>query len=96
VSKILARIDEVDIHLLQYLKTVGTTYDRKLRDELGDRFRQVMVRCKSRSLVIPLRTGSYYRYDITDLGLEVLKAWEQSQTQKSQFSHTKLITINSK
>lgn len=92
VDRIIARIDEIDVHLLEYIKTHGVAYDKKLKAELGDQYKQVMVRCKSRSLVTPIRqSGTYYRYDITDLGLEVLKAW---CSKNSEFSDSKLIDIN--
>jgi len=85
VPKILARIDKVDIHLLSFIRQVGPVYDKKVKQELGANYRQAMVRCKARSLVTPIRgKGHYYHYDITDLGLEVLKALGESE--KSEIS----------
>ena len=75
LPRILARIDAVDIHLLSFILQVGPVYDIKLEKELGKKYRRAMTRCKARSLITPIRkSDNYYHYDITDLGLEVLKA----------------------
>jgi len=89
VPRILARIDKVDIHLLNFIRQAGPVYDHKLQQELGKKYKQAMTRCKARSLVTPIRKrGHYYHYDITDLGLEVLKAISKSE--KSEISVQKI------
>lgn len=85
LSQILKRIEPIDIDLLNLIKQLGPVYDRKIKEQLGSRYRQAMIRCKNRSLVTPIRRkGHYYHYDITDLGLEVLKAVNESE--KSEIS----------
>jgi len=95
LSQILRRIEETDINILNFIKQNGPSYDKKLKEEFGKKYRQAMIRCKNRSLITPIRKSQwYYHYDITDLGLEVLKAIEEPQpinSQKSQFS-PKIIT----
>lgn len=89
IPKILDRIEPIDIHLLSFIKQMGPVYDKKLKEELGAKYRHAMIRCKARSLVTPIRRrGHYYHYDITDLGLEVLKAISRSE--KSEISVQKV------
>lgn len=46
------------------------TIDQELRLEA----KLALTRCKSRGLVVPIRVGShYYKFDMTELGLELLK-----------------------
>lgn len=88
LSQILKRIEPIDVDLLKLIKKLGPIYDKKIKEELGSRYRQAMIRCKNRSLVTPIRKrGHYYHYDMTDLGWEVLSAIENPKTsEKSEIS----------
>lgn len=93
LTQILNRIEEVDVTLLNLIKETGPTYDTVIKEKLGSKYRQAMIRCKNRSLITPIRKSKwYYHYDITDLGLEVLNAINKptqvNDSQKSQISPT--------
>ena len=45
-----------------------------------------LIRCKARGLVSPVRVkGKYYKYDITELGLELLNRKEQPAEKTKQY-----------
>jgi len=68
----------------------GPIHHRALKEELGKQGLEAMSRCKARGLVVPRRKGkAYYVYDVTDFGLEVLKAYNESHS--SQSSHYRLL-----
>lgn len=74
---IIKRLQPIDVELMEIIQQRGQISYDYLRDSLGDKYREAMIRCKARSLVIPIRKGSVYWYDITDLGLEILKINEE-------------------
>ena len=56
---------------------------RDVKKELGEAARLAVTRCKARGLIIPVRVGpNYYKYDVTDLGLELLKERARLDKQK--------------
>jgi len=81
---IMKRLQPLDLQLIQLIKTCGPINHHKLKSELGEPGLKAMARCKGRGIIVPRRKGkAYYVYDITDFGLEVLRA---SETQASQSS----------
>lgn len=77
LAHVLKRITTVDITLLKLITAEGPMEHKKLGRRLGDASRQALTRCKSRGLVVSIHKGNrYYVNEITDLGLEVLKAVE--------------------
>jgi len=83
----MKRIEPIDYQLLRLIKQLGPIHHHKLTTEFGVEGRQAMTRCKSRGLVTPVRVSEgYYKYDLTNLGLELVKACEV-QSNISQSSH---------
>ena len=80
IEGILKRITPEDIGLLKILKEKGSVTREHLRDHLFEdadhKYKESLIRCKARSLALPIRHEGVttYRYDITDLGLQVLDA----------------------
>lgn len=75
---ILKRIQPIDINLLYLLKRRGTADQKFLIGKEGPEVKDAIVRMKSRGLVVPIRGKSkYYRYDLTDLGLQIVDALEE-------------------
>jgi ATPase subunit of ABC transporter with duplicated ATPase domains len=81
-DQILKRLLDADVKLLETIQVRGPTYYEKLCEEVGPDTKDALVRCKARSLIVPIRkeTG-YYKYDLTDLGYEILDAVKKSKTQ---------------
>lgn len=81
-DQILKRLLDTDVKLLETIQVRGPTYYEKLCEEVGPDAKDALVRCKARSLIVPIRkeTG-YYKYDLTDLGYEILDAVKKSKAQ---------------
>lgn len=82
VESILKRVSTTDINLLNIIKEEGLRRDaqRQRIEELGTEGKQIAIRLKARGLIVPRKIGAhYYAYDLTDLGLSVLKEYEKQQ-----------------
>ena len=86
VDKIVLRMQPLDYRLLKLIEQRGPVHHRKITEELGERGKQTLARCKGRGLIVPIRKAKdWYTYDMTDIALNVLKAYEDAQeSQKSQ------------
>jgi len=75
---ILKRIEPIDIKLLELIQASGPVYMKKIEHDVGPDARQILTRCKARNLVVPIRVHEdslhYYKYDLTDLGIQILSA----------------------
>ena len=81
---ILKRLQLSDINLIKSIEEQGQiSYMGFLRDAPKE-YKDALIRCKARNLVIPIRKGSVYWYDLTDLGLEVLKQIKKETVPKPQ------------
>lgn len=77
LERIMKRVEPIDISLLSLIKDSGPIHHHKLTNEFGVKGREAMTRCKARGLITPQRvSGGYYKYDITNLALQLLKALE--------------------
>ena len=89
VEGTIKRLEPIDSQLLRLIKKNGPINHHRLKDELGEPGLKAMARCKARGLTVPVRKSeAYYNYDITDFGLEVLKACESQPSQSSQYTIT--------
>jgi len=82
IEFILKRLQSTDIELLETIQQRGAVSYEYIRGH--DQYKQPLIRCKARSLVIPIRKGTVYWYDITDLGLEALQVLRDNQQQTAQ------------
>lgn len=74
----LKRMSPMDHKLLRAIVENGPLSGHMLKKLLGTQGQQASIRCKARGLVLSRRARgkAYYVHDITDFGLEVLKANE--------------------
>jgi len=74
-ESILKRIQPIDIQLLELIQSRGPTYHEMITKEIGPDAKTVLVRCKARNLIVPIRQTKqgYYKYDLTDLGHNILE-----------------------
>ncbi len=70
--KTFRRLNSDDIDLIEILHDKGQlVYDWFLKPE-NERYKEVLKRCKARGIVVPIRKGSTYWYDLTDFGFNML------------------------
>lgn len=80
IASILRRLQKDDIELMELLAAKGQIQYDALHDTYGNKYHDALVRGKSRGLIVPIRKGTSYWYDLTDLGFQTLLAWQQQQT----------------
>ena len=74
---LMKRIQPIDLDLLRMIRKLGAIQHKKVTGSFGELGKISLTRCKARGLIVPQRKSSaYYVYDITDLGLELLKTCE--------------------
>lgn len=62
-----------DFKLLRLIDRKGPVYYEAIEKELGENYRDVVTKCKARSLVIPTRINQdYWKLDLSSLGHDVL------------------------
>jgi hypothetical protein len=94
-DQILKRLLDVDIKLMETIQARGPTYYEKICEEVGIDSKEALIRCKARSLIVPVRKESgYYKYDLTDLGYEILDALKKEKTSASPMPTLPTFRIN--
>lgn len=74
MGQLLKRVQPLDLTLLGLIQSRGVVRVRDIQKEISDAAKLAVTRCKARGLIIPVRLGpNYNKYDITDLGAELLK-----------------------
>jgi len=81
---ILKRITPKDIQLLELIQSRGPTKSEMVKKEIGADTKEILVRCKARNLVVPIRMSDhYYKYDLTALGYSILESLDKRDTPAS-------------
>ena len=77
---VLRMIKPEDVKLLTLINDRGAIYHDTARSELGKAYKNTIRRCKARNLLVSTTTdGGHYRYDISNLGKDVLVALENER-----------------
>jgi len=78
MGAIIKRMLPIDLTLLQLIQQKGPIYTQAITEALGDEGKEAKVRMTARKLLNRVRVGPhYYKYDLSDLGLEVLRELEK-------------------
>lgn len=87
-DRILKLIQPEDIQILDFILERGPIEYHNIQGRFGKSMKKSIVRLKARCLITPiLIKGKYYRYDITDLGHDVYKLYQQqSELKKKEFA----------
>lgn len=97
--KTFRRLNSDDIDLIEIFQDKGELpYDWFLLPE-NEKYREVLKRCKARGLVVPIRKGTAYWYDLTDFGFNMLslvqaKKQEGVYAPKASAPKEELLTVN--
>lgn len=87
----LKRLQPLDVELMELIESKGQVSYDHLYENCGNKYHDALIRCKSRSLVVPVRKQTKYWYDLTDFGFEILQAW-RAQGAKAKTEETVSIT----
>lgn len=80
---LLKRLQPLDVELMELIESRGQVNYAYLYEDCNNKYHDAIIRCKSRSLVVPIRKQTSYWYDLTDLGFQLLQAWRQSQIEQT-------------
>lgn len=84
VLSTIRRMLPIDFEFVELLRQHGGVSNDWMNLDENKKYKDALMRCKARGLAVPLRRKLHYHYDITDLGLEVLKTYQTLQTETKQ------------
>jgi len=67
------RLNTEDVDFIEIMVTKGMVSNDWINKSENEKYKEVLTRCKSRSIVIPVRRNSSYWYELTDFGYELYK-----------------------
>lgn len=70
--KVFRRLDSTDVEFIEMMHHDGRKSNDWFQKPENYKWKEVLKRCKARGLVVPVRHGSAYWYDLTDFGFNVL------------------------
>lgn len=79
---LLKRLQPIDIEFMELIEARGQVHYDYLYTECANKYHDALIRCKARSLVVPVRKQTSYWYDLTSFGYQILNAWRQQQKEK--------------
>lgn len=90
---LLKRLQPLDIELMEQIEAKGMLSYDYLHETCGGRFHDAVIRCKARSLVVPVRKQTAYWYDLTNLGIQILQAL-RDKTKEDKAEALKTLTTS--
>ena len=87
--KVLRRLTDADIEFIELLQTKGALQKHWFDKPETEKWKEVLKRCKARSIVVPIRRESSYWYDLTDFGYNL---YNLIQTKKQEGTLNPLVT----
>jgi hypothetical protein len=83
IDTLMKRVQPIDLNLLELVYTKGMIHSRDIDKEMGEDGRMALIRCKSRGLLVPVRVQEHwYKYDITPLGIDLIKKMKEKPTEE--------------
>lgn len=77
VPQLLKILNEHDFKLLRLIQRKGPAHHKMLQTELGEQYKDTVTRCKARSLVLTMNTGSDTKLDLSSIGIDILAALDK-------------------
>jgi hypothetical protein len=81
--KVFRRLTRQDVEFIELLHQKGQLQREWFYKPENEKWKEVLKRCKARSIVVPIRKESSYWYDLTDFGYNLLTLI-QAQRQKGE------------
>lgn len=73
MPSMIKRLQPLDVELMELIEARQQVSYDYLHEMCSDKYHDALIRCKARSLVVPVRKQTAYWYDLTDLGYQVLQ-----------------------
>ena len=81
---ILKRTTMDDIVLLLAIIADGVLSWGTVKKLFGEKSSRVLKRCRAHQLIIPVRRGTHYHYDITSLGFDLIQEYQRQQAKPKE------------
>lgn len=75
--KTYKKLNTEDVEFIELLQSKGQISNDWLQQQENQKWREIVKRCKARSLVVPVKKGTAYWYDLTDFGYNVYEIIQQ-------------------
>lgn len=72
-TKVFKRLTRDDVELIEKFQLEGQISREWFIKPENEKWKEVLKRCKARSIVVPVRHGTAYWYDLTDFGYNMLQ-----------------------
>lgn len=80
VDQLLKIIKPSDIQLLRLIDNLGPIKYDTAKDKLGEDYKNTLIRCKARNLIIPMNMGANnYKIELSSIGRDVLAAHDKGK-----------------
>lgn len=70
--KVFRRLTSLDVDFIEIVQNEGQVSYDWFKEPEHEKYKEVLKRCKARGIVVPVRHGSAYWYDLTDFGFNML------------------------
>jgi len=94
---LIRRLEPIDYQLMRIIKETGPVYHDQVYAEFGkDAGKKILTRLKSRAIISPVRDpkSGYSKYDMNNIGFEILKVLEDGEASMKPLVSTKSINIH--
>lgn len=83
--RVFRRLTTEDIEFIELMQQKGQVSNDWVNQPENERWKEVLKRCKARGIVVPVRHGTAYWYDLTDFGYNMLNL-VQAQERKGVYA----------
>lgn len=71
--RVFRRLTSQDVDLIEIMQQQGELASGWFDKPENAKYKEILKRCKARGIVVPIRKGTAYWYDLTDFGFNMLK-----------------------
>ena len=78
-TKVFRRLNSSDVEFIEIMQAKGQISNDWINEPENEKWKEVLKRCKARGIIVPVRHGTAYWYDLTDFGYNMLTLIQAKQ-----------------
>jgi hypothetical protein len=90
--KTFRRLTDEDVKFIELVNELGRVSNDWTNDPENKKWKEVLKRCKARGIIVPVRRGTAYWYDLTDFGFNMLTLIQAKKQEGIVAPKTSMIT----